>query len=47
MSKASDKIIEAWQKGNSDRINRIPYQNPYKKNSEKSKYKAYHNGFHQ
>lgn len=47
MSKESNVIIDAYQLGDDDkRLNR-PYKNPFNKNRQKDKYKAYKNGFNQ
>ena len=45
MSKESEKIINAWQRGETDKRNGKPYINPYNRNSERHKYKAYNNGY--
>jgi len=45
MSKESDAICRAWSKGMNDkRLNR-GYHNPFNKNRDKHKYKAYHTGY--
>lgn len=45
MSKQSDKIIEAYHKGENDKRGGKPHLNPYHKNSEREKYRAYNNGY--
>ena len=45
MSKESEKIINAWQRGETDKRAGKPYVNPYNRNSERHKYKAYNNGY--
>lgn len=45
MSKESDKIIKAWQRGEADKRAGKLYVNPYNRNSERHKYKAYNNGY--
>jgi len=45
MSKESDKIIDAYHMGESDNRLKKSYDNPFNKNREKKKYKAYKNGF--
>jgi len=45
MSKQSEKIINAWQRGETDKRNGKPYINPYNRNSERDKHKAYNNGY--
>ena len=45
MSKEADAVINAWQQGDNDARLKKPYKNPFKKNSQKSKHKAYNNGF--
>ena len=47
MSKESDSIIRAWQKGDSDRRIGKPYSNPFKKQSQREKFKAYRSGYNQ
>ena len=47
MSKESEKIIDAFQKGSDDKRLKKPYQNPYNKNSQKSKYKSYRKGYNE
>jgi len=46
MSKEADSIIRAWRKGDQDRVAKKPYKNPYNKNSQRAKHKAYSNGYH-
>ena len=45
MSKESNKIVDAYYLGQSDKLASKPRLNPFKKNSQKSKYKAYENGY--
>jgi len=45
MGKESEKIINAWQRGEADKRNGEPYVNPYNRNSERDKHKAYNNGY--
>jgi len=47
MSKESEKIIGAYHMGSNDKRLKRPYKNPFKKNSEKTKYIAYRNGYHE
>ena len=45
MSKESNRITEAYYKGENDKRLGKPYNNPYHKNSERDKYKAYNKGY--
>jgi len=47
MSKEADKIIDAYHMGENDKRLKRPCNNPFNKNKEKNKYKAYKNGFNQ
>ena len=47
MSKEANAIIRAWQKGDNDRRLRKPYSNPFKKHSQRDKFKAYRAGYNQ
>ena len=45
MSKQANAIINAYQKGSADSKSGLPYRNPYNKNRQKDKHKAYRNGY--
>jgi len=45
MSKESVKIIDAYSLGSNDKRLGKPYKNPFCKNRQKAKHKAYQNGF--
>ena len=47
MSKESDAIIKAYQKGNNDKRLKKPYKNIFNKNKERSKHRAYRNGYNE
>lgn len=41
----SFSILLAWNRGYNDAFLKKPYKNPYKKNSQKDKFKAYKDGY--
>lgn len=45
MSKEANSIYSAFQLGAEDKRNKKPYNNPFCKNKQKSKFKAYKNGY--
>ena len=47
MSKESDSILDARQQGWHDRKEGKPYKNPYNKNRERYKHRAYKNGYYE
>lgn len=47
MSKESDAIIKSYYMGSNDKRLEKPYKNPFKKNKERSKYRAYRNGYNE
>jgi hypothetical protein len=47
MSKESQKIISAYHLGEKNKRLNLPYKNPFNKNKDKVKYKAYKNGYDQ
>ena len=47
MSKESESIIKAYQRGSDDKRSKRPYKNVFNKNKEKSKHKAYRNGYNE
>lgn len=44
--KETNSILEAFHLGMEDSRNRKIYNNPFNKQKDKAKYKAYKNGFH-
>ena len=47
MSKESNAIIKAYQKGSNDKRLNKPYKNNFNKNKERSKHRAYRNGYNE
>ncbi len=45
MSKSALAILEAWARGDNDARLKKPYKNPYNKQKDRVKYKAYQNGY--
>lgn len=45
MSKESISILDAYYQGFNDKRLKRPYKNPYNKNKDRIKYKAYRNGY--
>jgi hypothetical protein len=47
MSKESEAIIKAYQLGSNDKRLKKPYRNPFNKNKNRSKHRAYRNGYNE
>ena len=47
MNKEANVILKAYEQGSSDKRNGKPYSNPYNKNKDKVKHKAYKNGYNE
>lgn len=47
MSKEADAILKAYHLGSNDKRLKKPYKNPFNRNKDRSKHRAYKNGYNE